>query len=308
MVRNFNKKWMIDHNLLINLTVIAGGWGSSFIFVKLIGQSVPPFAFAAERGFIAMMALLAWLVVRSPRVRITERKTRFLTWADLGQMMVLGTTNGWLANVLTAVAVKYVDTAIVAMIQATVPLMVAILAHLLFADEKFKSKQLLGILVGLFGILLIIGPLAVFGSRGSLIGIAAMLLTACSYACGTVYGRYITPTDPVMLACGQQACGAIIAVVITLLIESFSLSDQSVRIWLLLAIVGTFCSALPTALYLRLLARTTSVPAALVAYLQPIWAMFLGWVVLGEQLTARALIGTGLVFVAISVSTGRQVR
>jgi probable blue pigment (indigoidine) exporter len=63
------------------------------------------------------------------------------------------------------------------------------------------------------------------------------------------------------------------------------------------------CSALPTALYLRLLARSPSVPAALVAYLQPVWATLLGWAVLGEQVRAVALLGTGIVVVGIVVTT-----
>jgi drug/metabolite transporter (DMT)-like permease len=74
----------------------------------------------------------------------------------------------------------------------------------------------------------------------------------------------------------------------------------------LLAIVGVICSALPTALYLRLLARAPSVPAALVAYLQPVWATLLGWAVLGEQIRAVALLGTGVVVVGIVVTTHKQ--
>jgi drug/metabolite transporter (DMT)-like permease len=218
-------------------------------------------------------------------------------------MVVLGTTNGWLANVLTAVAVSRVDSAVVAMLQATVPLMVAVLAHFLFVEEPFRSRQFIGIITGLTGILLIVGPVAVVGGRGSLIGIAAMLLTTLCFACGTVYGRIIAPTNPAALACGQQACGAIIAAIISLLFEPRAEWGQPATVWLLLAIVGVICSALPTALYLRLLARSPSVPAALVAYLQPVWATLLGWAVLGEQVRAVALLGTGIVVVGIVVTT-----
>lgn len=302
------KRALGPYGLWLNLVLISGTWGSSFILVKLISPSVPPFAFAAERGGIAMTALLLWLAVRSPLGGGTGPRTRVWTWRNLRHMVVLGTTNGWLANVLTAVAVVYADSAVVAMIQATVPLMVAVLAHFLFEDERFRTRQLIGVLMGLFGIALIIGPLAVFGGRGSLIGIGAMLFTAFSYASGTIYGRHIAATDSAVLACGQQACGALIAAAISLLTESFTIWNQPARIWLLLTIVGVLCSAVPTVLYLRLLSRTTAVPAALVAYLQPVWAMLLGWLVIGEQISSLALIGTALVFVAVTVSTRRQAR
>jgi drug/metabolite transporter (DMT)-like permease len=289
--------------LWVNLIVISGTWGSSFVIVKLITESMHPFAFSASRGFIAALALLAWLALRGRAPPNDYRPPLPSAWKNLGHMLVLGTTNGWLANVLVATAVSRVDSAVVAMLQATVPLMVAVLAHFLFVEEPFHPRQLIGIVIGLAGILLIVGPVAVFGGRGSLLGIAAMLLTALSYACGTVYGRYIAATNPTTLACGQQACGAIIATVISVTFEPRAGWSQPATVWLLLAIVGVICSAVPTALYLRLLARAPSVPAALVAYLQPVWATLLGWAILGEQVSAVALLGTGIVVVGIVITT-----
>jgi drug/metabolite transporter (DMT)-like permease len=292
--------------LWVNLIVISGTWGSSFVFVKLITESMHPFAFAASRGFIAMSALLAWLVLQSRVSPAYDRRFRPSPWEDIRHMVILGTTNGWLANVLTATAVSRVDSAVVAMLQASVPLIVAVLAHFLFVEEPFRPRQIIGIITGLTGVLLIVGPVAVLGGRGSRLGIAAMLLTTLSYACGTVYGRHIASTNPVALACGQQACGAIIAALISLLFEPRAEWSQPAAVWLLLAIVGVICSALPTALYLRLLARAPSVPAALVAYLQPVWATLLGWAILGEQVRAVALVGTGIVVAGIVVTTRKS--
>jgi drug/metabolite transporter (DMT)-like permease len=289
--------------LWINLIIISGTWGSSFVFVKLITESMHPFAFAASRGFIAMLALLVWLALRGRLLPLHQAPLRPSRWKNFRHMIVLGTTNGWLANVLTAVAVSRVDSAGVAMLQASVPLMVAVLAHFFFVEEPFRARQFIGIMTGLTGILLIVGPIGVFGGRGSLLGIAAMLLSALCLACGTIYGRHIASTNPATLACGQQACGAAVAVVISLLFEPRGEWSQPASVWLLLAIVGVVCSAVPTALYLRLLARTASVPAALVAYLQPVWATLLGWAILGEQVRAVAWLGTGIVVVGVVITT-----
>ena len=291
--------------LWLNLIVISGTWGSSFALVRLITESMHPFAFAASRGFIAMAALLAWLALRSRTQPAHNERPRRALGKNIRHMVVLGTTNGWLANVLTAIAVSRVDSAVVAMLQACVPLMVAVLAHFLFVEEPFRPRQLIGIITGLTGILLIVGPVAVFGGRGSLLGIAAMLLTALSYACGTVYGHYVASSNPAALACGQQACGAAVAAIISLLFEPRATWNQSISVWLLLVIVGVICSALPTALYLRLLARAASVPAALVAYLQPVWASLLGSAILGEPIRAVALLGTSIVVAGIALTTRR---
>ena len=290
--------------LWVNLLVISGTWGSSLVFVKLITESMYPFAFAASRGFIATTALLAWMALtrRAPPSH-DDRSPR--PWKMIGQVAVLGTTNGWLVNVLTAAAVSRVDSAVVAMLQAAVPLMVAVMAHFIFVEEPFRPGQFIGIMTGLAGILLIVGPVAVFGGRGSLVGIVAMLLTALAYACGTVYGHYVASSNPAALACGQQACGAVVAAMVSLLLEPRATWNQPISVWLLLAIVGVICSAVPTALYLRLLAGAASLPAALVAYLQPVWATLLGWAILGEPIRAVALLGTAIVVAGIALTTRR---
>src|SRR6516162_9469088 len=124
--------------LWVNLIVISGTWGSSFVFVKLITASVHPFAFAASRGFIAMAALLAWLALQGQTRPAYDGPSLPSPWKNIGHMVVLGTTNGWLTNVLVAMAVSRVDSAVVAMLQASVPLMVALLAHIFFAEEPFR--------------------------------------------------------------------------------------------------------------------------------------------------------------------------
>src|SRR6266849_4994607 len=115
--------------LWVNLIVISGTWGSSFVFVKLITESMYPFAFAASRGFIAMAALLAWLALRRRALPAYGSHPLPRLWKTIGHMVVLGTTNGWPTNVLTATAVSQVDSDVVAMLQSAVPLMVAVLAR-----------------------------------------------------------------------------------------------------------------------------------------------------------------------------------
>ena len=292
--------------LWLNLVLISGMWGSSFLFIKLISNSVPPFSFAAARGFIATVALLVWLMVRKAPIYPSDWHHGTI-WDDVRHMVVLGTTNGWLANVMTVTALRYLDSAIVAIVLATVPLLVVILAHFTLVEERFKIQSLAGVLAGFIGVFLVIGPLAVLGGPGAMVGIIAMLVTAFSYACGTLYGRRLVATDVVLIACGQQAVGAVVASIIGAMNEFAELITQPFRTWLLLLIIGVLCSALPTALYLRLLTRTTSVAAASIAFLQPVWAMVLGWVVLAEQIGDRALLGAVLIVLGVLL-TSRTLR
>jgi len=115
--------------LWVNLLVISGTWGSSLVFVKLITESMYPFAFAASRGFIAMAALLAWVASRRRALPAYGSGSLPRLWKTIGHMVVLGTTNGWPTNVLTATAVSRVDSAVMAMLQAAVLSMVTVLAR-----------------------------------------------------------------------------------------------------------------------------------------------------------------------------------
>jgi drug/metabolite transporter (DMT)-like permease len=130
--------------LWLNLIVISGTWGSSFVLVRLITEWIHPFAFAASRGFIAMSALLAWLALRSRTQPAHNERPRRALGKNIRHMVVLGTTNGWLANVLTAIAVSRVDSAVVATLQARVPLMVAVLAKFPFVEEPFRAQRFIG--------------------------------------------------------------------------------------------------------------------------------------------------------------------
>jgi hypothetical protein len=86
-----------------------------------------------------MSALLAWLALRSRGPPVDYSPPRSSTLKNIRHMLVLGTTNGWLANVLTAFAVERVDSAVAAMLRASVPLMVAVLVHFVFVEERFSG-------------------------------------------------------------------------------------------------------------------------------------------------------------------------
>ena len=109
-----------------------------------------------------MSALLVWLALRGRTLPLNQDPLRHSGWKNFRHMIVLGTTNGWLTNVLTAVAVSRVDSAVVAMLQASVPLMVAVLAHFSFVEEPFRPRQFIGIMTGLIALTLF-GSLTVFG-------------------------------------------------------------------------------------------------------------------------------------------------
>ena len=129
--------------LWFNLMLISGMWGSSFLFIKLINNSVPTLLLRRSSWLYCNGSIIG-LAGGAQKPNAPERATFRAIWLDFQHIVVLGTTNGWLANVMTVTALRYLDSVIVAIVLATVPLLVVVLAHFLLAKRDSKSLDYLG--------------------------------------------------------------------------------------------------------------------------------------------------------------------
>jgi drug/metabolite transporter (DMT)-like permease len=263
-------------------------WASGFLFIKF-AAGVNPFVVAAMRGLVGASSLGLFFLVQ--RRSILPRGREWRDWA------FLGTFNGWGPNVLVAYALSEIAAGSAAMIQATAPLIVAVLAHLLFPDERLSARRGIGVLVGFAGMGILIGPAALPDSGVSAAGALAMVGTAVSYAVGNVYARAVRNADPARLALGQQICSAIPASALALALtgpEAFaSVPDHAAA----LVGLGVFATAIPILLFMRLIQGAGATRAAMVGYLMPVWTALLAAMFLGERIAPRDLAG-GLVVLA----------
>ncbi|MCC2653195.1 MAG: hypothetical protein K0Q60_3361 [Microvirga sp.] len=278
--------------LAANLLVCSMLWSTSFLFIKLSG-SINPFVLASIRGLIGASALLVWFAVQAKSIR-----------ADNGQWhhwVILGALNGWIPNVLVAHALTQIGTAPAAMIQASGPLIVAVLSHLLYADERLTPRRFVGVIVGLAGMGILIGPAALPDSGISAWGVLTMVATALSYATANLYVRSIKQADPARLALGQQICSAIPATVLALVVagpSAFVAVPGSAPSLLALGIVST---ALPILLFMRLIRRAGPTRASMVGYLQPVWTTILAVLFLNEIVGLREMIGGAVVLTGVAL-------
>jgi drug/metabolite transporter (DMT)-like permease len=279
------------------LLVIGGLWGSSFPLLRLVASEMSPFALAALRGGFAALGVLAFLVV-----------TRQLTGKlQLRHWLVLGTTNGWVPNVLTAFALGSIEAAPAALIHATTPLIVALLAVPLLRDERAGPRAVAGLLVGFGGIALLLGPDA-FAGRASFTGGVLILLSGVSYALGTIYARRVRPGAPAQLALGQQVVSGSVAAMLALPLAPAGAYDLSLATFAVVALLGVFASAVPLTMFLSLLARARATDASMVGYLQPPFAAAVGAVLLGEVPSALVLLGGAIVLAGVWLGTSQPRR
>ncbi|WP_054208961.1 DMT family transporter [Bosea vaviloviae] len=275
-------------------------WGSSFLFIKLTGGAISPLALAAGRGLIGAAALAAYVgwLGQSP----IPRRDEIRHW------LVLGTTNGWVPNVLVAYALVQLASGPAAMIQAGGPLVTAVFAHFLFAEERMGAKRLAGILLGMAGVALLIGPRLIEGG-GTALGVLAMVGVMLGYSGGNLYARAVPASagDPARLALGQQVVSGLVALALTLVFAgpvAFAPMTEHVPAMLALGLLAT---AIPMAVFMRLIRAAGPTRAAMTGYLVPSVATILGIVVLGETLELRQVVGGCIILVGVFlVTTSRR--
>ncbi|WP_237215843.1 DMT family transporter [Falsiroseomonas oryziterrae] len=274
------------------LLVIGGLWGASFPLLRMVAPELPPLVLAALRGGAAALAVFAFLAA----TRALHGPLQLRHW------LVLGSTNGWVPNVLTAIALNRIEAAPAALIHAATPLLVALLSVPLLREERPGPRSVAGLLIGFAGIGVLLGPAAFTGSA-SFTGGLLILLSGVSYALGTVYARRVRPAAPAQLALGQQVVSGGVAGTLALPFGAGAALDAPAWVFGVVAILGVFASALPLTMFLSLLARARATDAAMVGYLQPPFAAALGAVMLGEVPSVLVLVGGAIVLAGVWLGT-----
>lgn len=273
-------------------------WATAYLLMKVLGADFAPMPLTAIRGMLGGGLLALWLLARGQNILPRGRE-----WRD---WIVLGILQGIVPNTLTAYALADTEAGLAALIAASSPLMVAVLAHWLFADQRLTGRRTGGVLAGFTGMAILIGPAAFAGS--GLVGPLAMLATAASYAVGVIYVRGIPAPQPVRLALGQQVFSGLPTMVAVLAVTGPSAFAAVPAHGLELVAFGVFSTAVPIALYMQILRLAGPTLGSMNAYLTPVWTVLLGVLVLHETVGPREILG-GLVVlggIAIASSANRH--
>lgn len=268
-----------------NLLLISALWGASFPLVRFVVAEMSPLAMTAARGFIAAAALTLFL---------------YATRAEAGgfrgvwrHALVLGAMNGLVPNILNGMALQRIESLPGALVQATTPIFIAILAALVLREDRLTLPRLAGVGLGFLGVAIIMGPAALQGGA-TLSGVLLMLGVAACYAVATCYMRWARPAASASLVICQQIAYAVPATGLTLALLGPSGFAASGAVWLVLGVLAILASAVPLTLFVRTLRFATAGQASIVGYLQPVAAALAGAVLLGEVPEPRILAG-GLV-------------
>ncbi len=281
--------------VVLHLVACSLTWGSSFLLIKMLGGELSPAVLASIRALGAAAFLM--LIVLGLGQSILPQGREWKDW------LVLGTLNGWVPNMLVAFALVRMDSGPAALIQAAGPLMTAVLGHFFLAGERLTPARTVGILVGLAGVVLLIGPKA-FAGGGSLLAVLAMLSLTLGYALGNIYTRRIPRAEPLRLALGQQTASAVFATLLAIGFAGSAGFAPAADNMLLLIALSVFSTALPIWIFMRLITAAGPTKAAMTGYLVPTVALVAGITVLGEPVVPSQVLGGLIVLVGVAIVTG----
>lgn len=288
---------------LIILLILSLLWGGSFFFFEVLLEHWPPLTIVTLRVGIATCVLWLIVVARSVPIPKTGR-----AWFALG---VVGLLNNALPFFLIVWGQVHITAGLSSILNATTPFFTVLVAGAFLVDERITKGKFIGVIFGLLGTVIMIGPdVLVSGFRsGHVLGQLAVLGAALSYAFAGVWARRFKEMGitPIIIAAGQTGMALLILLPLCVIIDApmGSFANAGPTIWAAILGLAIFSTALAYILYFRLIASAGATNAALVTFLVPISAILLGVVFLGEGFTPVQAAGMGLIGLGLSIMDGR---
>lgn len=283
--------------MMLALSVL---WGGSFLFVGMAVHDLPPFTIVAIRVFLAALTLLVVLsAIGKPFV--WDRRLA-------GSFLVMGMLNNVIPFSLIVWGQTHIESGLASIFNATTPFFTVIVAHLLTGDEKLTFGKFAGLVIGFAGVVLMVGYRGVFDFGGDVLPQIAVMGAAVSYAFAGVYGRRFRRMGvaPMHTATGQLLGSSLFLVPLCLVADRpWTLAMPHGSVVLSLVALAVISTALAYILYFRVLAAAGATNILLVTFLIPPSAIFLGWLVLGEQLQPVHFIGLVTIGAGLAVMDGR---
>ncbi|MAM84737.1 MAG: hypothetical protein CL489_16310 [Acidobacteria bacterium] len=271
-------------------------WGSTWPIIKIGLDVLPPFLGAGFRFLVAAIVLfgLSWLQkVRLPRSR----------WAHLG-LLGHGVFGIGLSYGVVYWGEQYIPAGLSAVLFATNPLFVMLLAHLMLASEPMTLRKLVGVVLGFLGVLLIFKDGLQLPDRTSELAAAVTLVSPFVAALSNVgikrWGQHLHPYNLTALPMTYAAAGLLVVSVLTEDVANVPWTGTAVGSVMYLALVGSVAAFV---IFYTLLKQFTVSTLAFITYVFPIVAIVLGYLLLGETMEMQSLAGATIIAIGIIVAT-----
>lgn len=279
-------------------------WGSTYLAIKYAIETMPTFLMAGVRFLVAggILYTIARLSPGYEKPKAVHWRTSFIVGA-----LLLGVGNG-----AVVVGEHYISSSMTALLIASNPFWMVTLGWLFMGRGKPNFKVSLGLLIGFVGVaMLILGrPDASSGGDSQWIGIVLIVIATIGWAFGSLYGATAPTAKSNILAAGMQmlAGGLILTVVSAIAGEWQRLDINAISTvsWVAFAYLIFIGALVAYTAYSWLMQNASPSAVSTYAYVNPVVAVFLGWAIAGETLSAQMLLGAAVIVVSVMLVTANN--
>jgi drug/metabolite transporter (DMT)-like permease len=270
-------------------------WGGTFFAMRVGVQSFPPLLLAGMRH-LSVGLFLYPILRRQTGIRPTPEQWRT---AAITGVLLLCIGNGGVCW-----AEQTVPSGIAALLVATVTLWMVIVDWLRLGGHKPSGRILFGIVMGFVGMAILVGPTHIGKSgRVNPVGAGVLVVASLAWACGSLYSKHGSlPSSPMLGVAMQGLCGGAALWVAGLFggeLASFHPTAAPLRAWFAVGYLFAFGSCIGFTAYLYMLKKSTAARVGTYAFVNPIVALIVGWLLGGEALSQRTLLAAAVILTAV---------
>jgi drug/metabolite transporter (DMT)-like permease len=285
--------------MFVAFAIVYVVWGSTYLAILFAIETLPPFLMAAARFFVAGAALYAWARLFGGATRPSAAQWR--ATVIVGLLLLLG------GNGLVVWAEQRVPSGIAALVIGITPCFMVLLDWLRPNGVRPTLRVVAGLTLGLAGLVWLVGPDAVMGGgRVDFLGAVALVLASLTWAIGSIYSRHAPMPSPFLSSGMQMLAGGAALLLLGLGVgelgafDASAVSLRSVFGWIYLIVFG---SIVGFSAYIWLLRVSTPARVSTYAYVNPVVAVFLGWLLADELLTLRTMIAAAVIVSGVVLIT-----
>lgn len=281
--------------VLIAFAAVYVVWGSTYLAIQIGIESFPPLLLAGFRHLCA--GLILYPILRwKTGIRPTAEHWKA---AIVTGFLLLFVGNGGVSW-----AEQTVPSGVAALLVATVSLWLVILDWLRPGGIRPVARVVIGILLGFCGLVLLVGP-AHFGGSGRVDpgGAGILVVASLGWAIGSLYSKHGgMPSSPMLSVAMQGLAGGVVLLLVGLFTGEFHglhFAAITMRSWLALGYLIVFGSGIGFTAYIYILQKSTAARVGTYAFVNPVVALFLGWLIAGEAVSLRTVLAAGVILTAV---------
>ena len=277
---------MTNRDLIIFIT-LSFMWSLSFIFYRVGVPEFGSLAFASLRVILAGLTMLVFVLLKKKNRQGIRENWKVLT--------LVGLFSAAIPFVLFSLSARSVNAGVLAVLNASVPMMSGFIASTFFKD-RLSKKQILGLVIGVVGVIILMSE-NLFGEQAAtsgsgLLSMGYALLACVGYAVGANITRnYLDNVSPVAITAGSLIIGSVIMLPVALYEFPYGKSI-SLMAWVSVICIGVLSTAIALIFMNQLIKSIGPMRATSITLVIPIFAIILGYLLLGEALDTPAIIGS----------------